>query len=112
VTVPKGAVVKVMNGRLDGTRLVDVEWNGEAVMIFTVDLRKRGTLIAQHQESSVCAEQPCSRVCSNSARLAASNSSLASSTTAQRRSYPCFDILPSVIARSWTAAEWAFTLAL
>ena len=47
VTVPKGAVVKVMNGPLDGTRLVDVEWDGEAVMMFTVDLRERGTLIAQ-----------------------------------------------------------------
>jgi hypothetical protein len=36
-----------MNGPLDGTRLVDVEWDGEAVMMFTVDLRERGTLIAQ-----------------------------------------------------------------
>jgi len=26
VTVPKGAVAKVVNGPLDGTRLVDVEW--------------------------------------------------------------------------------------
>ena len=47
VTVPKGALVKVVNGPLDGTRLVDVEWDGEAVMMFTVDLRERGTLIAQ-----------------------------------------------------------------
>jgi hypothetical protein len=47
VTVPKGAVVMVVNGPLDGTRLVDVEWDGEAVMMFTIDLRERGTLIAQ-----------------------------------------------------------------
>jgi hypothetical protein len=47
VTVPKGAVVKVVNGPLNGTRLVDVEWDGEAVMMFTIDLRERGTLIAQ-----------------------------------------------------------------
>jgi hypothetical protein len=47
VTVPKGAIAKLVNGPLDGTRLVDVEWDGEAVMMFTVDLRERGTLIAQ-----------------------------------------------------------------
>ena len=47
VTVPKGAVVTVTNGPLDGTRLVDVEWEGDAVMMFTIDLRERGTLIAQ-----------------------------------------------------------------
>ena len=46
-TVPKDAVVKVVNGPLDGTRLVDVEWNGEMVMMFTIDLRERGTLVAQ-----------------------------------------------------------------
>jgi hypothetical protein len=45
VTIPKGAVVKVVNGPLDGTRLVDVEWDGEAVMMFTIDLRERGTLV-------------------------------------------------------------------
>jgi hypothetical protein len=47
VTVPKGAVVKVVNGPLDGTRLVDVEWDGEVVMLFTSDLRERGTLVAR-----------------------------------------------------------------
>jgi hypothetical protein len=47
VTVPKGAVVMVVNGPLDVTRLVDVEWDAEAVMMFTIDLRERGTLIAQ-----------------------------------------------------------------
>jgi hypothetical protein len=47
MTVPKGAVVKVVNGPLDGTRLVDVEWDGKMVMMFTIDLRERGTLVAQ-----------------------------------------------------------------
>jgi hypothetical protein len=46
-TVPKGAIVTVVNGPLDGTRLVDVEWDGEMVMMFTIDLRERGTLISQ-----------------------------------------------------------------
>jgi hypothetical protein len=47
MTVPKGAVVKVVNGPLDGTRLVDVEWDGDMVLMFTIDLRERGTLITQ-----------------------------------------------------------------
>ena len=47
MTVPKGTVVKVVNGPLDGTRLVDVEWEGKTVMMFTIDLRERGTPIAQ-----------------------------------------------------------------
>ncbi len=47
VTVPKGAIVTVVNGPLDGTRLVDVEWDGDMVLMFTIDLRERGSLIAQ-----------------------------------------------------------------
>ena len=45
VTVPKNAGVTVKAGPLDGTRLVDVEWDGETVMMFTVDLRERGSRI-------------------------------------------------------------------
>jgi hypothetical protein len=47
MAVPRGAVVKVVNGPLDGTRLVDVEWEGDMVLMFTIDLRERGTLITQ-----------------------------------------------------------------
>ena len=45
VTVLKNAIVVVKAGPLDGTRLIDVEWDGELVMMFTVDLRERGPLI-------------------------------------------------------------------
>jgi len=45
VTVPKDAIVTVVGGPLDETRLVDVEWGGETVMMFTTDLRDRGTVI-------------------------------------------------------------------
>jgi hypothetical protein len=45
VTVPKNAVVTVKAGPLDGTRLIDVEWDGETLMMFTVDLRERGARI-------------------------------------------------------------------
>ncbi len=45
VAVPKNAIVTVKAGPLDGTRLMDVEWDGELVMMFPVDLRERGALI-------------------------------------------------------------------
>jgi hypothetical protein len=35
----------VVNGPLDGTRLVDVQWDGVSVMMFTLDIRERGTAI-------------------------------------------------------------------
>ena len=41
VTVPLGAVVKVIDGPLDGNRLVDVRWEGKTVMMFTTDIRER-----------------------------------------------------------------------
>jgi hypothetical protein len=44
VTVPKGTVVTVVNGPLDGTRL---RGDGDAVMMFTRDLRERRMIIAQ-----------------------------------------------------------------
>jgi hypothetical protein len=37
--------VKVVNRPLDGARVVDVEWDGEAVLMFTIDLRERKTLV-------------------------------------------------------------------
>ncbi len=45
VTVPKNAIVTVKDGPLDGTRLIDVEWDGELVMMFTLDLRQRAERI-------------------------------------------------------------------
>jgi hypothetical protein len=45
VTIPKNSLLTVTFGPIDGTRLVDVEWEGEMVMMFTVDLRKRSSKI-------------------------------------------------------------------
>jgi hypothetical protein len=39
--VPLGAVVKLIDGSLDGNRLVDVEWEGKTIMMFTTDIRER-----------------------------------------------------------------------
>ena len=40
-TVPEGAMVMVVDGKpFDGERLMDVEWDGRIVMMFTRDLRE------------------------------------------------------------------------
>jgi hypothetical protein len=45
VTIPQGAIVAVIEGPLDGNRLVDVTWESKTVMMFTIDLRERGACI-------------------------------------------------------------------
>ena len=45
--VPTGDIVTVVQGPLDGMRLVDVEWNGTTAMMFTIDLRERAELIQE-----------------------------------------------------------------
>ncbi len=45
VTIPQGAIVEVIEGPLDGTRIVDVTWEDKTVMMFTIDLRERGARI-------------------------------------------------------------------
>jgi hypothetical protein len=45
MTFPKNAILTITAGPLDGTRLVDVEWEGHVVMMFTIDLRERGSLV-------------------------------------------------------------------
>ena len=47
VTVPNGAVVKVVDAPLDGNRLVDVYWNGRTVMMFTTDIRERSVRLEE-----------------------------------------------------------------
>ncbi len=39
--VPLGAVLRVIDGPLNGNRLVHVEWEGKTVMMFTTDIRER-----------------------------------------------------------------------
>jgi len=41
ITIPPGAVVKVMNNPLDGNHLIDVKWDGKTIMMFTTDIRER-----------------------------------------------------------------------
>lgn len=45
VMIPKGSTVTVVGGTLQGARMMDVTWNGKAIMIFAQDLRERGQSI-------------------------------------------------------------------
>jgi hypothetical protein len=38
ILVPEGAIIEVLNGPFDGTRLMDVRYEGELVMMFTDDM--------------------------------------------------------------------------
>ena len=42
ITIPKGGEIQVVDGPLDGDRLVDVLWEYKPVMMFTTDIRERG----------------------------------------------------------------------
>jgi hypothetical protein len=44
-TVQAGTVVELSNGPLDGDKLVEVIWDGKAVLMFTQDLRLRAQRI-------------------------------------------------------------------
>jgi hypothetical protein len=39
--VPPGALLRVSDEPLHGNRLIDVEWEGRMVMMFTTDIRER-----------------------------------------------------------------------
>ena len=49
MTVPVGGTVEVIDADINGNRLVDVLWDGERIMMFTVDLRERGELVKTAQ---------------------------------------------------------------
>jgi hypothetical protein len=42
MTVPQDAIVTLIDGGLDGDRMVDMLWEGKTVTMFTQDLRTRG----------------------------------------------------------------------
>ena len=45
VMVPMGGIVHVTADALDENRLVDVEWKGKALKMFTLDIYERGELV-------------------------------------------------------------------
>jgi hypothetical protein len=45
VKIPEGSTITVVDGYFNGSRMVDILWEGDTVMILVQDLRERGTLI-------------------------------------------------------------------
>ena len=45
LTVPEGAIVRVIRGPTPtDNRMVDVEWNGKRLVMFAVDIQERGEM--------------------------------------------------------------------
>ena len=45
VTLPINAILILIDGPLDGNRLVEVTWEGKTLMMFTQDMRDRCDLV-------------------------------------------------------------------
>jgi hypothetical protein len=45
ISIPAGTVLSVPEGAVKNSGFVNVEWDGQSVQIFAVDLRERGELI-------------------------------------------------------------------
>jgi hypothetical protein len=45
ITIPEGAIIEVMDGPFNGSRLMDVRYEGEMIMMFTDDMKTHTELI-------------------------------------------------------------------
>jgi hypothetical protein len=45
IMVPCGATITTTDGPLDGLRMIDVTWEDKTVMMFTIDVEQRATLV-------------------------------------------------------------------
>lgn len=45
ISIPKGSIVTVESGPLNGNRMVEVNWDGDILLAFTKDLKESGTLV-------------------------------------------------------------------
>lgn len=52
VTVPAGAIIKVIAGPTNGNGLVKVDWEGRTLGMFEIDLNVRGTLITDESATA------------------------------------------------------------
>jgi hypothetical protein len=46
IMIPDGAIIELLNGPFDGTRLMDVRYEGEMIMMFTDDMKTHTEAIA------------------------------------------------------------------
>jgi hypothetical protein len=47
--IPEGSIVTIVDGPLDGLRMVEVVWDEKKILLFTEDLRALGALVTQVQ---------------------------------------------------------------
>ena len=52
LTVPAGAVIKVVSGPTPGDRMVDALWEGKMVEMFAIDVDVRGTEVLDDTASA------------------------------------------------------------
>lgn len=52
VSVPAGATIEVLPGSTNGDIMVDVLWDGRAVVMFAVDVTERGTEIKKQKANA------------------------------------------------------------
>ena len=45
IMIPEGAVIEIIGGPFNGTRLMDVRYEGEMIMMFTDDMKTHTELI-------------------------------------------------------------------
>jgi hypothetical protein len=47
IMIPEGAIIELINGPFDGTRLMDVKYQGEMIMMFTDDMKNHTEPVKQ-----------------------------------------------------------------
>ena len=52
IIIPSGTVVKVFDGSATASGFVDVDWDGERVQLFAVDLADRGEIMKAREQSA------------------------------------------------------------
>lgn len=45
IMIPKGATIEIIGGPFNGTRLMDVKYNDEMIMMFTDDMKTHTELV-------------------------------------------------------------------
>ena len=45
ITIPEGVTIEVIGGPFNGTRLMDVRYDGETIMMFTDDMKTHTELV-------------------------------------------------------------------
>jgi len=52
IMIPEGAIIEIIGGPFNGTRLMDVRYNGELIMMFTDDMQTHTELVKEKGASA------------------------------------------------------------